>query len=447
MQQKASSRVDIPQDSDVQATTPPTASPQTKLYRAVWRWHFYAGLFVIPFSIILAVTGSIYLFRPYVEPMLYAHLYNVPPQPTSLPYEEQIAVVRQTFPEAQITHITPVHTAGSSTEVTLRDPDNGGMYAYVDPHNGEFLGSLVRDDMFMQRVRMIHGELLLGNFGEGIVELVACWAIVLLISGIYLWWPRPKFTVWGVFVPRVGRGRRLFWRDMHAVVAMYASIGILGLIMTGLPWSGVWGAGLSQAQQVTGQSRPAEANNAMFQSAIVDGANPLALADVVAVAEANNMRDYTIQLPPDDQGVFTISMQPTNPANTQIVHVDQYSGNIVGRVGWADYPLVAQSVTMGIRLHQGEYFGIPNLLLVLLTALCMIWMSFTGFVMWWQRRPKGALGVPKAPRDLAIPRGIFVITIILGILFPLVGASLIILFVLDRFVFIKIPWMQPVRGY
>ncbi|MEM8535941.1 MAG: PepSY domain-containing protein, partial [Chloroflexota bacterium] len=179
MQQNVSSRVDMPQDSDVPTTTPQTVSSQTKLYRAVWRWHFYAGLFVIPFSIILAVTGSIYLFRPYIEPMLYAHLYNVTPQPTSLFYEAQIAAVQQTFPGAQITHITPVHTAGSSTEVELRVPEHGGMYAYVDPHNGEVLGSLVRDDMFMQRVREIHGELLMGNFGEGIVELVACWAIVL----------------------------------------------------------------------------------------------------------------------------------------------------------------------------------------------------------------------------------------------------------------------------
>ncbi|MGJ8624890.1 MAG: hypothetical protein ACSHW1_19275 [Yoonia sp.] len=27
------------------------------LYKAAWRWHFYAGLCVIPFLIMLAVTG------------------------------------------------------------------------------------------------------------------------------------------------------------------------------------------------------------------------------------------------------------------------------------------------------------------------------------------------------------------------------------------------------
>ena len=38
-----------------------------RLYRAVWRWHFYAGIFCIPFVVWLACTGSIYLFKPQIE--------------------------------------------------------------------------------------------------------------------------------------------------------------------------------------------------------------------------------------------------------------------------------------------------------------------------------------------------------------------------------------------
>ena len=36
-------------------------------YNAIWRWHFYAGLFCIPFVIWLALTGSIYLWRPQID--------------------------------------------------------------------------------------------------------------------------------------------------------------------------------------------------------------------------------------------------------------------------------------------------------------------------------------------------------------------------------------------
>ena len=39
----------------------------TVTYRALWRWHFHAGLFCIPFVIVLALTGSIYLFKPQID--------------------------------------------------------------------------------------------------------------------------------------------------------------------------------------------------------------------------------------------------------------------------------------------------------------------------------------------------------------------------------------------
>ena len=41
---------------------PAAGNPPAALYRTIWRWHFYAGLFVLPFILILSVTGSIYLF-------------------------------------------------------------------------------------------------------------------------------------------------------------------------------------------------------------------------------------------------------------------------------------------------------------------------------------------------------------------------------------------------
>ena len=46
-------------------------------HRTVWRWHFYAGLFCIPFVLWLATTGTIFLFKPQIEGFLdrpYNHL-------------------------------------------------------------------------------------------------------------------------------------------------------------------------------------------------------------------------------------------------------------------------------------------------------------------------------------------------------------------------------------
>ncbi|MEX2520998.1 MAG: PepSY domain-containing protein, partial [Paracoccaceae bacterium] len=63
-------------------TTRP-AAPPAALYRAIWRWHFYAGLLILPFVILIAVTGAIYLFKDEINEALYSDLRSVAPEATA----------------------------------------------------------------------------------------------------------------------------------------------------------------------------------------------------------------------------------------------------------------------------------------------------------------------------------------------------------------------------
>jgi len=47
--------------------------------RAVWRWHFYAGLVCLPFLFTMAVAGARFLFRVELEPVVYRDLLVVTP--------------------------------------------------------------------------------------------------------------------------------------------------------------------------------------------------------------------------------------------------------------------------------------------------------------------------------------------------------------------------------
>ena len=56
--------------------TPPSpdsgrAPSRTGLFRAVWRWHFFASFLVVPVLLLLATTGLIYLFRFQLEPLMH----------------------------------------------------------------------------------------------------------------------------------------------------------------------------------------------------------------------------------------------------------------------------------------------------------------------------------------------------------------------------------------
>jgi len=61
----------------------------------------------------------------------------------------------------------------------------------------------------------LHGELLMGDRGSMVVELAASWAIVMILTGLYLWWPRNAGRFGGILYPRINQSGRVFWRDLH----------------------------------------------------------------------------------------------------------------------------------------------------------------------------------------------------------------------------------------
>ena len=58
---------------------------------------------------------------------------------------------------------------------------------------------------FMKVLFRLHGELLMGNRGSAVVELAASWAIIMIVTGLYLWWPRKAKTLGGIVYPRLRR--------------------------------------------------------------------------------------------------------------------------------------------------------------------------------------------------------------------------------------------------
>ena len=63
------------------------------LHRSVWRWHFYAGLFVAPVLLVLALTGAIYLFSTEINDAIYPGLQFSGSEAPSLPVSRLLEVV------------------------------------------------------------------------------------------------------------------------------------------------------------------------------------------------------------------------------------------------------------------------------------------------------------------------------------------------------------------
>ncbi|SEM85389.1 PepSY-associated TM helix domain-containing protein [Lihuaxuella thermophila] len=439
-----------------------------ELYQAIWRWHFYAGIIFAPFLVMLAITGGIYLFKPQIESWMYKDLYQVQAEGKELAPSVQIEQVKKAYPNAQITRYRPHAEANRSSEVGILDGGRS-LTVFVNPYNGTIIGELNDNDRFMDQIEQVHGELMAGTWGDRLVELAACWAMILLTTGIYLWWPRDRNRVFGTLLPRLNGGKRIFWRDLHAVPAFWLSLGIAFLIMTGLPWSGFWGeqvqklatnAGIGYPAAVWGGEKPestipsrdvADVPWAAEQRPVPQSeeakVSPVSIDKVVAIANARHVHPgYTVYFPEDPKGVYTISVFPDKSEDEATLHLDQYSGKVLDDFRFDDYGPVAKIISTGITLHKGTQFGLANQLAGLIVCLGIVAIAITGVIMWWKRRPQGKLGAPTLPKNFKMTKWAAIIIMALGVLFPLVGVSLIIALLLDFLVIRRIPKVKQWVG-
>ena len=439
--------------------------PKVNFYNLAWRWHFYAGLFVAPFMVMLALTGTVYLFKPQLDPLMYGHLMNVPAGHHSVPADELLKRVKTAYPQAAIKQYLPPVSAGRSAQFVVLDGDTE-LNVFVDPYHGDILGEQDAKKNLQAVARAIHGELMIGTVGDRLIEMAAGWGVVLVVSGVFLWWPRGQAA--GILWPRLSSRGRVLWRDLHAVTGFWGATLLLVMLLSGMTWTGFWGKQYAAVWNVfpdamwndmpksdvearslntaTRQTVPWAMENTpmpmsgdhaehMAHGAAHDGpaAPTVSLQAVQEIAEQRQVEPgYSITFPTTATGVFTIAVFADDPRNDATLHVDQYSGKVLADVRWEQYGTVARATELGVMLHEGKMFGTLNQIIVLLICLMSLLSAVSGVVIWWKRRPQGKFGVPPLRHDLPTWKTGVAIMLVLAVAFPLVGASLVVVWVLDR---------------
>lgn len=391
--------------------------------------------------------------------MLYKEYYEVTPQGEKIPASIQIDEVLKTYPDAVVTKYRPGEDAARSSEITIT-LNQESYTVFIDPYTGQSLGLLNNEGRIMDKIEEFHGELMAGTVGDRIVELVACWAIVLIVTGLYLWFPRKKGGLSGILVPRFHKGKKILRRDLHAVPAVWITAGMFFLIMSGLPWSGFWGNQFQSVVTNTGQGYPpsvwiGSAPTSTIQTkdiadvpwaaetldvpkSTLEGFVQLSIDDVLSIANRQGVHpSYTVIYPSDKEGVFTLSAFPPKAQDEVTVHIDQYSGAVLADYRYDHYGPIGKIVAWGITLHKGTQFGLLNQLVSLIICLGIIFVMCSGFYLWWKRKPKKGLGAPKAIRIKKM-NSFFFLLIGLAILFPLVGLSLILVWLIDLLIIQRI---------
>jgi uncharacterized iron-regulated membrane protein len=457
---------------------------QSSLYRAVWRWHFYAGLLVLPFLILLAVTGGLYLFKPELDHAIYRQMIEVRPGSDMAPVGEAAANVERAL-RGRVLQVTLSERDDRSLRFLVRVASGETRTAFADPHDGQFLGSTAYGGV-MQLIRKIHSLQQFGFWASSIIEIVAGWAIVLAATGLFLWWPRGRKA--GVVTIRGTPRTRTFWRDLHAVTGAFAATIIIFLAVTGMPWSLFWGDHVQKwatAHNLNRPAPPAAVTPAWMLSATMPGMNHAAhtgdelrgealtqempwalqqseipsshahdaaapgigLDGAIARLDALGLpRPFSVQTPESANGAYVGTYTPDRVEQVRTIYLDRHSGAVLGDVGYADYGAAAQAIEWGIAVHQGQQYGPLNRYLMLAGCLSILVLAGSAVAMWWKRRPRGSLGAPPVPEQKGVQIAVLVVMAGVGLVYPLVGVSLAIALALDRIIARTLS-QTPVRRY
>jgi uncharacterized iron-regulated membrane protein len=448
---------------------------RTTLQHRVWRWHFFAGLMVIPFAVILAVTGAIYLFKPQFDAAVEARI-NARAAPLAgdiLAADALVEAGLAAYPGGKFAKLTlPSDGADPTVEVDIRG-EAGPRTLWVDRTTGEVLHNTSTPGRFMNFVKRIHGTLLAGDRGSLVVETMASWMIILIVTGVYLWWPRGA-AWWRVFVPKFGEGpgRRETWRKVHGMGGAWIGGVVLAILFFGLPWTQVWGDGFNKAKDLAGLKAPGqewfvtlESGNPLADHSMHDmhagtdhgagaelwdqgkassevgvqsasaGAGAVAPLSLQAVLDLAAPERYAapveVQPPRGENGVWTIRSMAASRPDRITVHHDRWTGAELMRIEFTDHNPVDRFMALGVAFHEGALFGWLNQAVGVIATLGVMLLSVTGGIMWWRRRPKGRLGTPPMPTDKRLAVGVVVLILALCLFLPMAGVTLLAALVIE----------------
>lgn len=493
--------------SDTAAATA-TGGSGSRRWRSVWRIHFYAGMFAIPFLLLMAATGLVILYTTPIQNATEGHVRVVKDVGDWVSFDQQEQAVEAAYPDRSVTYLVVPKDRETSTAFGL-DNDHE---AFVDPYTGEVLGEKNPDRGIVGLANRLHATLnndermvslptvsalwdggpVMRDYviGDLILETLGVWTMVLAVTGLYIWWPRKsrnggdRKNGRGWFSIRLGKKGRAKWRDLHAVPGVALAGILLVTLVSGMGWSTYWGPNFTAlANEISpnvwidapasGQATRADLDvlgnhitwntgatpiPTSYAPATVDGteAVPMSLDSIVELGRRHGMKPgFSVFFPANDvddagnplYGSFDLSNSwPRKTGEARNLALDQFTGATLRDLNAYGLGKVSYAMDTTVSWHMGTQWGIVTRILMTLLCVLTIWSIISALVMYWKRRRAGTLGLPRRPIDVRLSKQLTAVAVVMAIAFPQWGVTALMILAIDKFVIRKVPRLRVAFG-
>ncbi|HRN57071.1 MAG TPA: PepSY-associated TM helix domain-containing protein [Agriterribacter sp.] len=356
--------------------------------------HLWLGLSSGLVVLILGITGCILAFeleiRSFTEPFRNVKVEN-----------------RDVLPPSELKGIAEKHLASKKAlGIEYPGKDKAAVAAYYDekkyelvfmnPYSGEVLKHKNMNRDFFRVVLDGHYYLWLPeNIGQPIAASATLVFLVMMISGLILWWPKNKAAKKQRFTIKWSARWRRKNYDLHNVLGFYMTWVAIFLAVTGLVFGFQWFARsvywiTSGGETMVEHTHPV--SDTTKKASFANMADHLWQEHRTGLKDGESIGVYFAAIPTDPVEI-AVNHKPGTYYHSDYYHYDQYTGKELPATGsyagsFEDAPLADKIVRMNYDMHVGAILGLPGKILAFFASLIAASLPVTGFYIWWGRKKK-----------------------------------------------------------
>lgn len=373
----------------------------------IGRLHLWLGLASGIVVLIVSITGCLFVFQKEISEAIWRDKYFVIPPEDILPWTPSLSGLQkkaQTVlgPDRPINSITTYRQSDRSWEFTAYHLNDTALTyfgaveyfqsVFINPYTGEVTGTRNYKYDFFSVVKYIHWSLLLNTkYGQPIVGWSTFIFVLLLITGLVLWWPK-KWT-------RAIRDRsfKIKWKasfkrvnyDLHNVPGFYSLIPALIISMTGMVWAFNWWEAVVYVAASGTTTPPARVNIKPVDSARADE-HPMSIAFREALQQLPEAQRL-LMIPPAGKGgiIYAYGYKGRETYyGADALQFDGYSGRLLHRRNNSEKNRGERLIEMNYDIHVGAIGGLMGKIIAFIASLICASLPVTGFIIWWGKRRK-----------------------------------------------------------
>jgi uncharacterized iron-regulated membrane protein len=361
--------------------------------------HLWLGLASGLVVFIVSITGCILVFEDEIRDSTTPYLHVQETGATLLP-PFRLAEIAEKARGKQASYIT-YNGLGYAVAINMRGAKKKSMaeVVYVNPYTGGILKVKNMKDDFFRFILKGHYYLWLPDkVGKIIVPAAVLLFLILLISGIVLWWPKHMRNLkTSLKIMWKARWRRVNY-DLHNVLGFYAAIILFVIAATGLVFGYQWFARTlyfitSGGKEMVMTHKPFSGKPNDSTAVITDQM----LANILQEKNYTSSTSITIYYPEKPKDAIMVYYNPDSYTHFRrdTRYFDRYSGKeLHGKGSGLSNGLYKDASTgdvikrMNYDLHVGAIFGLTGKILAFFASLIAASLPVTGFLVWWGRNHK-----------------------------------------------------------